>query len=1014
MAQLPRTLDLVQAILKIRKCSRLTAILLAAFVALAMPWLGSAHPAHAQGTGGGYYARWPLDINPDIGAKDISGNNNPMTLQSGAKWTTKHAPTPFTNDGALAFAPVAQSYATAAAVSGGAVWGRYTLSAWVHLNPPKPGLYNLLTLNGVSSLQFDSRGGLAFQFQVHAPVSATVRTTMPVIRDWHHLVASYDNNGVRLYVDGQLVASGPRPSSQIINPTGITLSDPTSPFDGSIDDVRIYDHSLSDAEIGMLGYTCAKVTEIPAAECQSLASLYYWTNGFAWTTHTDWDQTNTPCTWYGITCSNGHVTAINLPNNNLVGPLTPAIGDLSELTSLKLNLNHLQGSIPPILGQLSKLQDLYLSENHLAGSIPSELGQLSQLRNLYLQNNSLHGLVPGQLSQLTGNLQGLDLAYNALYATDPMALSLLNTHQPDWQNTQTVAPTNLSVTLVSSTSVILSWTPISYTADGGYYEIFPLDLDRAQSVPFTQTSDKLSHSITLTNLPANDGVKFNIHTVTLIHGLQKNPIVSEFSNISINLSGNLSPIAHDDSYVMLNTGISTNLQNGVLANDVDPDNTVAHLRAVLAISPTNGSLSLRADGTFIYKPKVGFLGNDYFTYRANDSLNNSYPAVVTLTVTSTLPVQNVAPVAHADIYTTAQDSPLTIDAAHGLLANDSDANGDALNIGAVSGINPGSIFAINLDGSFVYTPAKGYVGSESFTYQASDGQALSNPTTVTFNVLPSPSQTAILRIVLDMLPNSVANVNFTGTLGAFTLDDITPQDKDAFTNSKVFTVPAGIYTVTERLLSGYLDANISCNPPANSIADLANHQIVINAAAGANITCTFMTQRAGQIIAGKFNDKNRNHARDNNEAWLNNWTMTLHSPFNPTPLMQVTAGEGRTVFGNLFAGTYTVCETPQAGWSNVTPNVLNPTWNAPCYTVTVAPGQAVWTRFGNAHTQLTANSLDGANATLKSQTIEDIVVCDLPPVDDNGHTLAPDRDPWEEEEAAQHGTLFLPWLSTAN
>ena len=63
-----------------------------------------------------------------------------------------------------------------------------------------------------------------------------------------------------------------------------------------------------------------------------------------------------------------------------------------------------------------------------------------------------------------------------------------------------------------------------------------------------------------------------------------------------------------------------------------------------------------------------------------------------------------------------------------------------------------------------------------------------------------------------MLPDSKTNFAFGGSLGAFMLDDITPQHGDAYGASKTFTVPAGIYTVTEQPISGYLDANISCNP----------------------------------------------------------------------------------------------------------------------------------------------------------------------------------------------------------
>src|SRR5207247_1277008 len=80
------------------------------------------------------------------------------------------------------------------------------------------------------------------------------------------------------------------------------------------------------------------------------------------------------------------------------------------------------------------------------------------------------------------------------------------------------------------------------------------------------------------------------------------------------------------------------------------------------------------------------------------------------------------------------DTSLTIDAAHGLLANDSDPDSNPLKVGSIASVSPGSQLALNPDGSFTYTPAAGFVGADTFTYQASDGQLLSNQASVTITV----------------------------------------------------------------------------------------------------------------------------------------------------------------------------------------------------------------------------------------------------------------------------------------
>src|SRR5581483_3643538 len=49
--------------------------------------------------------------------------------------------------------------------------------------------------------------------------------------------------------------------------------------------------------------------------------------------------------------------------------------------------------------------------------------------------------------------------------------------------------------------------------------------------------------------------------------------------------------------------------------------------------------------------------------------------------------------------------------------------------------------ALNADGSFTYTPAANYYGTDRFTYKASDGPFQSGAATVTLNVLQPPTAT---------------------------------------------------------------------------------------------------------------------------------------------------------------------------------------------------------------------------------------------------------------------------------
>src|SRR5205823_1226238 len=116
-----------------------------------------------------------------------------------------------------------------------------------------------------------------------------------------------------------------------------------------------------------------------------------------------------------------------------------------------------------------------------------------------------------------------------------------------------------------------------------------------------------------------------------------------------------------------------------------------------------------------------------FTYKANDGTTDSN------TVTVTLTINNDAPVAVADSYAVSKSNALTVNAASGLLTNDTDLNGDSLTATKVTDPTHGTV-TVNTNGSFTYTPTSGFTGTDSFTYKANDATADSNVATVTLTV----------------------------------------------------------------------------------------------------------------------------------------------------------------------------------------------------------------------------------------------------------------------------------------
>ncbi|HEX5040879.1 MAG TPA: LamG-like jellyroll fold domain-containing protein [Candidatus Limnocylindria bacterium] len=113
-----------------------------------------------------------------------------------------------------------------------------------------------------------------------------------------------------------------------------------------------------------------------------------------------------------------------------------------------------------------------------------------------------------------------------------------------------------------------------------------------------------------------------------------------------------------------------------------------------------------------------------------------------ITTLATPPGGNEAPVAVDDSYTTPESTPLTV-AAPGVLANDTDADANALTAIKVSDPAHGSV-SLAATGGFTYTPSAGYSGPDSFTYRANDGTVDSNTATVSLTVSAAENNAVVL------------------------------------------------------------------------------------------------------------------------------------------------------------------------------------------------------------------------------------------------------------------------------
>ena len=227
---------------------------------------------------------------------------------------------------------------------------------------------------------------------------------------------------------------------------------------------------------------------------------------------------------------------------------------------------------------------------------------------------------------------------------------------------------------------------------------------------------------------------------------------------------NHAPVAVADVYATDEDTALTAATPGVLGNDSDADGDA--LTAILASGPTHGTLTLNANGGFVYTPAADYNGSDSFSYRASDGTLQSAPTTVSITVNAV----NDAPVAQDVNGGTIQSGG---SAASKLIARDVDdaplaltftlvdgpAHGTATVNSPTSGATPGE----TAYGTFRYVMTLGdtYVGTDSFTYRVTDASgAVSGLARVTFTIVAPPP--AVVARDDEYFANDVPGAAFNG------------------------------------------------------------------------------------------------------------------------------------------------------------------------------------------------------------------------------------------------------------
>ncbi|AFY64935.1 tandem-95 repeat protein [Geitlerinema sp. PCC 7407] len=256
--------------------------------------------------------------------------------------------------------------------------------------------------------------------------------------------------------------------------------------------------------------------------------------------------------------------------------------------------------------------------------------------------------------------------------------------------------------------------------------------------PTRGTVSVVSGSILYTPNSNTFGVDSFTYTVQDDDGSVSNPATVFVTVASRNDDA---PIAGNDNFSTAEDVGLTLTGTQLLANDTDvdiPNGDSISISGFQSASANGGTIT-RSGDTFVYRPPANFPANnpsgiDSFTYTLRDSTNRTSVGTVFVTVGQV----NDAPTAGADQLSTAEDTPLTINAAN-LLLNDSDADGGTLLVTGIATAPVNGTLSDNGDGTYTYTPTTNFpgtasVGLDSFTYIVNDGQGGTATATVTITI----------------------------------------------------------------------------------------------------------------------------------------------------------------------------------------------------------------------------------------------------------------------------------------
>ena len=186
---------------------------------------------------------WRFDEGSGTVANDSSGYGNDGTLNGDPLWAVGMLGGALEFDGTDDYIEVPDNESFQ-------LWERFTLAAWIYqVESSSSRIIDKIGAGTANGPHLDTHPGTKLRSCSGTCISTTSDHTL---EEWHHVAVTFDEGDVKLYVDGSLEAGGSAPSPLAGNSLSLRIgadSDGQSLFYGLIDDARVYNRALTEAEI---------------------------------------------------------------------------------------------------------------------------------------------------------------------------------------------------------------------------------------------------------------------------------------------------------------------------------------------------------------------------------------------------------------------------------------------------------------------------------------------------------------------------------------------------------------------------------------------------------------------------------------------------------------------------------------------------------------------------------------------------------------------------------------------